>query len=1197
MKKVFLLLFIGMMMFGLVSAAEWDNTKTYDKDLKKITIKNSLSLGDTIAEITLDTPLVYNVEPGYQRVAEFTINNIDSYTDALSKMQFYDLTNEENEVNKSFDYKYKVLRQIEIPLYKTTCETESDHSIDSNCTTKLNGKKNEWVYEWENLLSKDLIKGQTVTIGVFTDVKLGDSYEWIPTYYGVRIDEFAVWTSELNQSLTSYYQLNTTSGSVIDEMGNNTGTNFSVTRGVEGKINDAFNFTGSSYVSITQMGGFGESLETENVSFSLWYNTNDTTVCYGFGVVNTGNQQIANGFNRNSAEGDAQGNLFMAVRDISGTFLSGGVNTDLGYNDGLWHHFVFRYQGADALLSVVLDNVTQPFTYANQNTLGTMGNLTHDFVFGARNVRGAVSGNCIGAYDEVAIYNRYLDNASVSLLFEAPPFGGAGAPPDNPPVITNPLPVNDTNFTVTSVNFNATVSDDLNLVNVSLRLDGSIVQTNSTGLNNSIYLFTETGLANGQHSWSILAFDNSSQSTESENRTFNITALAPTVTLQSPIDNFNSTTALQTFIGFVSSPETLVNVSLKVNSTVFLTNSSGINNSNYTFSFSLVEGTHTWSIEACDTDNDCGSDTRTITIDSSVPAVTITSPGPIINYSRIFTNIQLNWTAQDDNLDACWFTYQDVNTTVTCSANNTAINITNVSATSLIFYANDTLGNENKTTHTWDYKIFELNQTFANASVEGQLEVFRANVVVGGGITITAATLNYPGNPQAGSVVADGTNTTIFIEDFVVPGVTGPTINSFNWSLLLSDSSTIFLTTFNQTVTDLGLDNCGVFSNQILNFTVVDEETQIKLVNPLIEIDVDLLTSDRASNLINLSQSTNSTNPVTICLEDAIPVGVSFSLDVVVKYSDVNHSVEYYNIVAATLDSTFSENTTLFDLLLEDNTDFLLTFKDSSFVVVEGALINVNRQYISEGVFKTVELPLTDSNGQTVVHLVESDIVYNFIVIKDGVIIGLFNNLRAFCDDATIGSCFISLNAQTGNVQPFDYDESIGLASSFVYNETLRVLTYTFVTTDSTVKTINLIVNKSDQIGNTSICDDIVISSAGSFTCNIPASIGNSTIFANVNVDGTTTITKFFRSGSDVLLGFNGLFLLLFMLLSFAMMFTESKAMVIIGVMLGFGSASLLYFQNGGILSTSISGATSSFIWLAISGGILLWKLNKEGQT
>ena len=104
---------------------------------------------------------------------------------------------------------------------------------------------------------------------------------------------------------------------------------------------------------------------------------------------------------------------------------------------------------------------------------------------------------------------------------------------------------------------------------------------------------------------------------------FNETSSPPSVTLNSPIDFFNSTNSSIIFNGTVTATN-LANVSLILDGVYNETNSSGIEG-DYLFTKSLSEGEHNWTYEACNPTG-CANDTiRILTIDTA-PNVTLTSP-------------------------------------------------------------------------------------------------------------------------------------------------------------------------------------------------------------------------------------------------------------------------------------------------------------------------------------------------------------------------------------------------------------------------------------------------------------------------------------------------------------------------------------------------------------------------------------------
>jgi len=87
----------------------------------------------------------------------------------------------------------------------------------------------------------------------------------------------------------------------------------------------------------------------------------------------------------------------------------------------------------------------------------------------------------------------------------------------------------------------------------------------------------------------------------------------------------------------------------------------------------------------------------------------------------------------------------------------------------------------------------------------------------------------------------------------------------------------------------------------------------------------------------------------------------------------------------------------LYDLLTANSQVFKLSARDTSFLALSDAIIEIHRKYVDEGTFKIVEIPKTDGKGETTAHLKTNDAIYNFIIKKFGVTISTFNNVLAVC--------------------------------------------------------------------------------------------------------------------------------------------------------------------------------------------------------
>lgn len=683
---------------------------------------------------------------------------------------------------------------------------------------------------------------------------------------------------------------------------------------------------------------------------------------------------------------------------------------------------------------------------------------------------------------------------------------------------------------------------------------------------------------------------------------YNYTVIGDTVLaiFNFPIEDFGtSESILNLSCNFTAlNTENISDVSVNVyNSTgirIFNDTDNSVNNQSFSKIWttpSLDDGNYTWS---CEVNGNKGSfnstSNRTFIIDATAPSLNISFPTGTITYHLANTNLSLNWTVSDINLDSCWYNYNGTNITVACLDNSTSFNVIDGINKNLTFYANDTSGNINTSFTSWDYKLFEHNQTYNSETTEGSLETFLAYVQLGSGYSIEEVDLEYNLTNYSGQSFTIGIYDILRKEDLLIPNV-GADINlSFYWRITLSDSTSINLSSQNQTVYNLALDNCTSYTNELLNFTVVDEEKQTILPNATIEIAVNLYDRDRTIDILNFSNQFEKINPLRICLNRNITNDSSYSLDTVVRYEDIGYANEYYNIVNSTINNeTTTQKITLYDLNITDSTDFQLTFTGSDFLPVENALVYIDRQYISENTFKTVELPKTDFNGQSVLHLVRNEVIYNIRIIKEGQVLGNFENMVAFCDDFTIGDCNIELNAFDSVEAVFNSDESLGIIFTAPnYNATSDKITFNFVTEDGAAKTVKLEVTRNDIFGNRSICNSTLISSGGTLTCNIDPNLEESVLITKIYVDEVLAVSGNVKLDTSAY-GVGGYLVFFIMAMSFILMFSDSKTGVLVSMILSFVSAVGLGLVTGDIIGIGASG-----LWLIVMVIIGLVKLNKD---
>lgn len=193
---------------------------------------------------------------------------------------------------------------------------------------------------------------------------------------------------------TGYYKLDGTSGTVSDSTTNNPGTaNGGVTRGVTGKLNNAFDFDGNddTITGITDVKGYTEG------TVSFWFNPDSVTGIQTFYSTHSGGHDNRLALNGNKIDSSHQSEWYLT----SSTTLSTGT----------WYFYTFTW------------NSTGEYLYLNgnlenQSSYGGGWELTGGApVIGERS--GIYDNEFDGTIDEFGVWDRALSHQEVSQLYNS----------------------------------------------------------------------------------------------------------------------------------------------------------------------------------------------------------------------------------------------------------------------------------------------------------------------------------------------------------------------------------------------------------------------------------------------------------------------------------------------------------------------------------------------------------------------------------------------------------------------------------------------------------------------------------------------------------------------------------------------------------------------------------------------------------
>jgi len=1013
------------------------------------------------------------------------------------------------------------------------------------------------------------------------------------TSAGVSITNMSLYTNEtgiwavrnttipllnIQDDLLRYYKLDETVGDVIDSSGDLNGniSSTTATRGVTGKIGNAFNSWGEIDL------GDGDMDMTGNMTISGWVYPTSTP---GFGQMivarDCGSSVTCKQYTLTRG---GTGEYSMTIGHAGGgqtvaTSIGAGLTNDWQYVVGVID---------DVNLYIYINGVLN-----SSSTIGGVQSTTAINTFiGDRSTSGLA--NFPGTIDEVGIWNRSLTAEEITDLYNV---GSGNSYPfttqSSTQTWTRPglsgtfvwnVEACDTDGDCGFASSNFTLNIDAIDPVVTIFEPIGVLNYSEVG-DNQLLNFTAVNGGNLESCWydyngtnvTVDCNADSNNYSVGEHGTGAINVLEATGT-----DKFGVLFTSRVDGGIVNITKTSSSDATKCH--LYYINETLITSGDFVgdtcdITADLVDGQSYWAL----TDDDGASYSAYRTL--------VTNPYPITNdqiYWNASTGVAGGFTTRTDVVTQVESigTYIPINTTITLEPNN--LNVT--------VYANDSAGNEGSNFTSWEYKVLLNTLTFPNLTTEGNIDDFTYSIKTGTGLSVATANFYYNGTSSSASVNSLGDNLYNLTISHLAPTLTSDANFTFFMQINLDDGFSVNTSSNNQTVLNVGIDNCSTNTIAILNYTLVDEDTQIPLVpadNGTIEIDLSLYSTDGSLLITTFNKTFSNTNNASVCISDDALNSSSYSLYSIARYTGIDYSEEYSHIQNLTLDNeSGTEEVTLFDLLTARSTDFLITFKDANFLPVSDAIIQVERQYVGEGVFKSVEAPLTSSEGQTVAHLIRNDMIYNFVVLKNGIILGTFNNLVAFCDDIVTENCNIQLNLLAGSGQIYDYDSAVGIAYDLSYNETTRVLSVPFTTTSGDPANVSIYAVKFDQLGETEACSTALVSASATLSCTIPVALSNETISYVISVDSVPTLQGFFSLGSPLELGDAGYFLLLIIVISLALMFVESKTMTIIAVMLGFITSSMFYFIKGGIL-----GPATAITWLIISGLILIYQLNSTGRT
>ena len=534
MKKLMIILMLGIFLISFASAAEWDNRLTYSNNDLKVDLDNWFGFGKHLGSAKLQSHPTVNyvrdVPIGNSTVMWYDFDFPEIYSKGLGDVEF---TNVKTGKVVERGWKFVYWGEKETPTEKPlNCEV--DKKGDNICEWVENGTR---TYEtWLDYNSTDIPEG-IIRIGIEVESQFGDHLDGVWDIAGKKVSRHSEWSASLDANQLAWYTLNQTTGVAIDSTGNFTGT-------YSGSLPTAIAGVSEITNNSQDFDGTGDDVNTtsvillEDVEFTvnLWaYPTSEVTYFNALSQHGAGTARIA------QIQMDKDVFKWQLLSESSAATIF--VNTDVYHLDN-WQMVTF-VRNATSIVAY-FNGTLEDVTLWNGNDNALQGTPMY---IGVRD--GTFDRDFTGRIDEVGVWDRALTQEEITILFN----DGDGCTyqlcDEAVPTMTLNAPVNSFNSSSQTIVFNGTGAiSGGSLANISYIFNEAYNGTNSSVFNGTLTQFSRT-FADGNHNWTMEVCSATDVCANATSRNFTIDTNLPSVNITHPypsgvVINFHDNSTNQT---------------------------------------------------------------------------------------------------------------------------------------------------------------------------------------------------------------------------------------------------------------------------------------------------------------------------------------------------------------------------------------------------------------------------------------------------------------------------------------------------------------------------------------------------------------------------------------------------------------------------------------------------------------------------
>ena len=444
------------------------------------------------------------------------------------------------------------------------------------------------------------------------------------------------------------------------------------------------------------------------------------------------------------------------------------------------------------------------------------------------------------------------------------------------------------------------------------------------------------------------------------------------------------------------------------------------------------------------------------------------------------------------------------------------------------------------------------SETYNAITYETARETFLVSFGIAEDLEISLVQLVYNGtNHTVSDIVKSATTFNISKTIDIPPNVNAFTNESRNFffRLTYAGADVQETDTYYQNVTFTNLQLCNAtYSTEALNFTYYDELTSAEINAAANATSIQTTfnywigSGGVYKNYSYNNLTNNAASQYKICI---FPTWQTFKTNMDLDYEAEAYSPRTYYLRNATLTNQTNE-IALNLLTISDTVKFFITVLEGM-TPFPNAIVTISKYFVGEGIYRAIGIRETDEVGEFIEYL-DLDKKYKYSVVKDGVSYGTIIK-QASCEEAP---CEITLQLEEAVVDMWQgyYDTNAkNVAYTLFYNDTTKIVTYTFNDLTGLAQYFNLLVTQmsSNQTGAT-ICDDSLYSTAGTLICNMTGYNGDfrATGYIHRSPGRVVDFILFVISTIKETLGATGILISLFLIVTVALIGSWNPAVGVI---------------------------------------------------